>query len=37
MIQGTALVMGGLFVVLNMLADLLNAWIDPRIREGGTV
>ncbi|AUI66116.1 MULTISPECIES: ABC transporter permease [Glaesserella] len=35
MIQGTALVMGGLFVLLNMLADLLNAWIDPRIRDGG--
>lgn len=34
MIQGTALVMGGLFVVLNMAADLLSAWIDPRIREG---
>ncbi|WP_064318122.1 ABC transporter permease [Bibersteinia trehalosi] len=33
-IQGTALVMGGLFVVLNMIADLLSAWIDPRIREG---
>lgn len=34
MIQGTALVMGGLFVVLNIVADLLNAWIDPRIRQG---
>ncbi|MGX2950038.1 ABC transporter permease [Ursidibacter sp. B-7004-1] len=34
MIQGTALVMGGLFVILNMAADLLSAWIDPRIREG---
>lgn len=32
MIQGTALVMGGLFVVLNMIADILSAWIDPRIK-----
>lgn len=32
MIQGTTLVMGGLFVVLNTLADLLSAWIDPRIK-----
>lgn len=32
MIQGTALVMGALFVLLNTLADLLSAWIDPRIR-----
>ncbi|MDH2997361.1 ABC transporter permease [Pasteurellaceae bacterium LFhippo2] len=34
MIQGTALVMGGLFVLLNMGADLLSAWIDPRIKDG---
>lgn len=32
MIQGTTLVMGGLFVVLNTIADLLSAWIDPRIK-----
>ncbi|MDU8924128.1 ABC transporter permease [Pasteurellaceae bacterium LIM206] len=31
MIQGTALVMGALFVLLNMLVDVLSAWIDPRI------
>lgn len=31
MIQGTSLVMGGLFVLLNMISDLLMAWIDPRI------
>lgn len=35
MIQGTALVMGGLFVLLNTLADLLTAWIDPRIQLHG--
>lgn len=32
MIQGTTLVMGGLFVVLNMITDILSAWIDPRIK-----
>lgn len=30
MIQGTALVMGALFVLLNMTVDLLSTWIDPR-------
>lgn len=30
MIQGTSLIMGGIFVVLNMLVDLLNSWLDPR-------
>lgn len=34
MIQGTALLMGGLFVMLNMCADLLSNWIDPRIQQG---
>lgn len=34
MIQGTALVMGALFVSFNMIVDLLSAWIDPRIRAG---
>ncbi|WP_150539851.1 ABC transporter permease [Actinobacillus vicugnae] len=33
MIQGTSLVMGGLFVLLNMGADMLSAWIDPRITD----
>lgn len=31
MIQGTALVMGGLFVALNTLVDMMNALIDPRV------
>ncbi|SJN39440.1 ABC transporter permease [Psychrobacter sp. JB385] len=31
MIQGTALIMGGMFVVLNMMVDLLSSLIDPRI------
>lgn len=30
MIQGSALVMGALFVVLNTVVDVLNKWIDPR-------
>lgn len=37
-VQGTALVMGALFVLLNLCVDMLNAMIDPRIdnhREGG--
>lgn len=34
MIQGTTLVMGGLFVALNTLADLISAKIDPRIHQG---
>lgn len=33
MIQGTALVMGGLFVLLNTLVDMINAMIDPRISD----
>lgn len=32
MIQGTALVMGLMFVALNTLVDLACAWIDPRVR-----
>lgn len=30
MIQGTALIMGALFVLLNIVVDTLNQWIDPR-------
>lgn len=33
MIQGTALVMGGLFVLLNMAVDFLSCLIDPRITQ----
>lgn len=32
MIQGTTLVMGALFVMLNTVADMLSVWIDPRIK-----
>ena len=31
MIQGTALVMGGLFVLLNIVVDLLSTLLDPRV------
>ena len=33
MIQGSILTMGILFVLINMLADILNAYLDPRIGE----
>ena len=33
MVQGTALAMGLMFVVLNTLVDLANHWIDPRGRK----
>ncbi|WP_165313397.1 ABC transporter permease [Vibrio ziniensis] len=32
-IQGTALCLGVMFVMLNMIVDLLCYWIDPRIKE----
>lgn len=32
MIQGTALLMGFMFVGLNLLVDLVNLWLDPRSR-----
>ena len=34
-IQGTALIMGAIFVLLNMAVDMLNRLIDPRIRYHG--
>ncbi|MDG6895141.1 ABC transporter permease [Volucribacter amazonae] len=36
LIQGTALIMGAIFVLLNMLVDMLAACIDPRIKSQGT-
>lgn len=35
MIQGTALIMGAIFVLLHMAVDMLNRLIDPRIRYHG--
>ncbi|WP_035480100.1 ABC transporter permease [Aliagarivorans marinus] len=35
MIQGAALVMGLLFVLINLLVDLCCYWLDPRQREEG--
>jgi peptide/nickel transport system permease protein len=32
MIQGIVLVFGTLFVVINLVVDLIYAWLDPRIR-----
>jgi len=32
-IQGTALCLGVMFVMLNTVVDLLCYWIDPRIKE----
>jgi ABC-type dipeptide/oligopeptide/nickel transport system permease component len=31
-VQGGALVVAALFVTLNLLLDVLHAWLDPRIR-----
>jgi ABC-type dipeptide/oligopeptide/nickel transport system permease component len=33
-VQGAVLVMAVLFVLVNLVADLLNAWLDPRVRYG---
>jgi ABC-type dipeptide/oligopeptide/nickel transport system permease component len=33
-LQGSVLVMAVLFVVVNLVADLLYGWLDPRIRYG---
>lgn len=35
LIQGTALIMGIIFVLLNMLVDILTAIIDPRVKQQG--
>jgi ABC-type dipeptide/oligopeptide/nickel transport system permease component len=33
-VQGAVLVMAVVFVVVNLIADLLYAWLDPRVRYG---
>jgi peptide/nickel transport system permease protein len=33
-IQATLLIFSSIFVGLTLFADLLNAWLDPRIRMG---
>ncbi|WP_426959037.1 ABC transporter permease [Muricoccus radiodurans] len=33
-VQGILLVVALFYVVLTMVSDLLNAWLDPRVREG---
>ncbi|WP_040977136.1 ABC transporter permease [Necropsobacter massiliensis] len=35
MIQGTCLIMGGIFVLLNMLVDMLSGALDPRVKING--
>jgi peptide/nickel transport system permease protein len=32
-VQGGVLVIAALFILVNLLADLLNSWLDPRIEE----
>ena len=34
LVQTTVLLAGAMIVVINLLVDLMYAWIDPRIREG---
>ena len=34
MLQGTALLMGLMFVLVNTLVDLSQYYLDPRTREG---
>ncbi|MBW1666823.1 MAG: ABC transporter permease [Deltaproteobacteria bacterium] len=34
MIQGTILVFGLLYILVNLVVDLIYAWVDPRIRYG---
>ena len=36
MISGTVLVYASFVMFLNLVADVLHAWLDPRIREGAT-
>jgi peptide/nickel transport system permease protein len=35
LVMGIVLFISVIFVLLNLLADLINAWLDPRIRVGG--
>jgi peptide/nickel transport system permease protein len=32
-VQGGVLVIAALFILVNLLADLLNSWLDPRIED----
>jgi peptide/nickel transport system permease protein len=31
-VMGVVLLVSFIFILLNMLADMINAWLDPRIR-----
>ncbi len=35
LVMGVVLFISVIFVILNLIADLINAWLDPRIRVGG--
>ena len=35
MVQAAVFIMASAFVLINMLMDILYAWLDPRIRIGG--
>ena len=32
-VQGGVLVIAALFILVNLLADLVNSWLDPRIED----
>ncbi|MEO9173925.1 MAG: ABC transporter permease, partial [Gaiellales bacterium] len=32
-VQGGVLVIAALFIVVNLIADLVNSWLDPRIED----
>jgi peptide/nickel transport system permease protein len=32
-VQGGVLVIAALFILVNLVADLLNSWLDPRIED----
>jgi peptide/nickel transport system permease protein len=34
-LQGAVLLLGVVFILVNLLTDLLCAWLDPRIRLAG--
>ncbi len=35
-VQGIVLMLSSIFVVINLLVDILYTYLDPRIREGGS-
>ncbi len=35
-VQATVLLLAGIFVMINIVVDVLYSFLDPRVREGGT-